>query len=139
MFPFFFLLTTFSDLMTSNNRLWINSHCLSPLRTCLCLRGGTGPGLTRVVVSVLLIDAYLSQPWVHRQYPYFVSPSKFVHFPHLPTLLSGPVHVALEDVYTVGVTYVYRVEDRQALEMVQRMFLMTCNIMAAFILKMQFR
>lgn len=75
---------------------------------------------------MLLIDAHLSQPWVHRQHPYFVSLPKFVHFPHLSTFLSGPVHVALKDVYAVRVTYVYRVEDRQALEMVQRMFMMTC-------------
>lgn len=46
---------------------------------------------TWLIVSVLVIDAYLSKPWIYSQHFHFFSTSKLIFLPHFSSFFSYPV------------------------------------------------
>lgn len=64
-------------------------------------------------MSVLLVDAYLSQPGVYGQHLHLFIFTKLIDLPHFSLFFSGPEHVSLKHIQTVRVTDVCNDNKRE--------------------------
>lgn len=60
---------------------------------------------TWLIVSMLVIDAHLSKPWIYSQHFHFFSISKFIFFPDFSSFFSYPIQMAFKDIEAVWTAY----------------------------------